>query len=66
MLGVNNEENLFVDADGAFDYRAYIPAYVRRYPFVLANDETQDRMIVCIDRGSDLLSEQARIITFGL
>lgn len=57
VLGVNNEENLFVDADGAFDYRAYIPAYVRRYPFVLANDETQDRMIVCIDRGSDLLSE---------
>ena len=57
VLGVNNEENLFVDANGAFDYRAYIPAYVRRYPFVLANDETQDRMIVCIDRGSDLLSE---------
>lgn len=57
VLGVNNEENLFVDADGGFDYRAYIPAYIRRYPFVLANDDSQDRMIVCIDRGSDLLSD---------
>jgi hypothetical protein len=57
VMGLNNGENLFVKADGAFEIGAYIPAYIRRYPFVLANDETQDRLIVCIDRGSDLLAE---------
>jgi hypothetical protein len=64
VLGVNNEENLFIDAEGAFDYRAYIPAYVRRYPFVLANEESADRLIVCIDRGSDLLSENGQTPLF--
>ncbi|MBO9707099.1 MAG: SapC family protein [Caulobacter sp.] len=57
VMGLNNGENLFVQADGGFEPGAYIPAYIRRYPFVLANDDAQDRMIVCIDRASDLLSE---------
>jgi hypothetical protein len=57
VMGLNTGENLFIQADGAFEAGAYIPAYIRRYPFVLANDESQDRLIVCIDRGSDLLAE---------
>ena len=31
-------ENLFVDTQGAYAADSYLPAYVRRYPFVLAND----------------------------
>ena len=57
VMGLNTGENLFIQADGAFEAGAYIPAYIRRYPFVLANDENQDRLIVCIDRSSDLLAE---------
>ncbi|WP_419253198.1 SapC family protein [Caulobacter sp. ErkDOM-YI] len=57
VMGLNNGENLFVNADGSIDAGVYIPAYIRRYPFVLANDESQDRLIVCIDKGSSLLSE---------
>ena len=57
VMGLNTGENLFIEADGAFEAGAYIPAYIRRYPFVLANDENQDRLIVCIDRSSDLLAE---------
>ena len=57
VMGLNNGENLFVNADGSIDPGVYIPAYIRRYPFVLANDEGQDRLIVCIDKGSSLLSE---------
>jgi hypothetical protein len=57
VMGLNTGENLFVKADGAFEIGAYIPAYIRRYPFVLANDDAQDRLIVCIDRGSSLLAE---------
>ncbi len=36
MLGLNPSENLFVDADGQWEPGTYIPAFVRRYPFVLA------------------------------
>ena len=57
VMGLNTGENLFVKADGGFEIGAYIPAYIRRYPFVLANDDAQDRLIVCIDRGSSLLAE---------
>jgi len=64
VMGLNNGENLFVNADGSIDPGVYIPAYIRRYPFVLANDETQDRLIVCIDRGSTLLSESGQTALF--
>ncbi len=36
MLGLNDRENLFVDADGCWERGVYVPAFVRRYPFVLA------------------------------
>jgi len=64
VMGLNNGENLFVNADGSIDAGVYIPAYIRRYPFVLANDEGQDRLIVCIDKGSSLLSEQGETKLF--
>ncbi len=35
VLGVRNNENLFVDAEGNWRADAYIPAYVRRYPFIM-------------------------------
>jgi hypothetical protein len=35
LLGLRNAENLFVDAAGRWQAGAYIPAYVRRYPFIL-------------------------------
>lgn len=64
VMGLNNGENLFVNVDGSIDAGVYIPAYIRRYPFVLANDEGQDRLIVCIDKGSSLLSEQGETKLF--
>ncbi|GAB2534287.1 SapC family protein [Rhodanobacter koreensis] len=36
LLGLRQDENLFVDADGQWAPNTYIPAFVRRYPFVLA------------------------------
>ena len=42
---------------GAFRPEAYIPAYVRRYPFVFANDEVQKRLILCIDRAAPFLAD---------
>ncbi|MDO1530240.1 SapC family protein [Fulvimonas sp. R45] len=36
LLGLRQNENLFVDANGQWAPNTYIPAFVRRYPFVLA------------------------------
>ena len=48
MLGLRSRENLFVDAEGKWD-ASYIPAFVRRYPFVLAELPGRSEMAVCVD-----------------
>ena len=48
LLGLRNEENLFVDDKGDWDGR-YIPSFVRRYPFVLAETGETGQQAVCID-----------------
>ena len=48
MLGLRARENLFVDAEGKWD-ASYIPAFVRRYPFVLAELPGRAEMAVCVD-----------------
>jgi hypothetical protein len=57
VMGLRQGENLFVTAAGEFRPDAYIPAYVRRYPFVFANDQAQQRLILCIDRAAPFITE---------
>tara|TARA_R110002051_G_scaffold50508_2_gene97664 strand:+ start:2634 stop:3428 length:795 start_codon:yes stop_codon:yes gene_type:complete len=57
VMGLRPTENLFIEPTGEFRAEAYIPAYVRRYPFVFANDDAQKRMILCIDRAADFVKE---------
>ena len=47
VLGLRNRENLFIDAEERWT-AAYVPAFVRRYPFVLA-ELPGEQMGVCID-----------------
>lgn len=48
LLGIRDEENLFVDAGGQWK-SDYVPAYIRRYPFVLANADASGQLTVCFD-----------------
>ena len=57
VMGLRQGENLFVTEAGSFRAEAYIPAYVRRYPFVFANDDAQKRLILCVDRDAPFLKE---------
>jgi len=57
VMGLRPGENLFVDDAGTFKAEAYIPAYIRRYPFVFANDDVQKRLILCIDRAAPFIVE---------
>ena len=35
VLGLENQQNLFVAKDNSWDDGVYLPAYVRRYPFCM-------------------------------
>ena len=48
LVGVRQNENLFVTEDGRWDGR-YVPAFVRRYPFVLAEKQDADDLNVYLD-----------------
>ena len=47
LLGFRQDENLYVDANGKWNAR-YIPAFVRRYPFVFS-ETSPEQFVVCID-----------------
>jgi hypothetical protein len=68
VLGLENERNLFAAPDGTWDSGAYLPAYVRRYPFcmtrVTVSGQEQPERIACVEkraigeRGEPLYDEQ--------
>jgi hypothetical protein len=60
VLGINQNQNLYVMDDGAYVTGLYVPAYIRRYPFVLAADETQQRMVVCIERNATIFTDKKK------
>lgn len=49
LLGLKSGQNGFVDDSGQWQRSAYVPAFVRRYPFVLAQAD-QENFTVCFDR----------------
>ena len=51
LMGLNEGVNVFLDEDGRpLDANAYIPAYIRRYPFLLARlRPDSDELSLCFD-----------------
>lgn len=64
VMGVNQGQNLYVDETGNPDPNVYLPAFIRRYPFVFAGDESQEQLLLCIDRDAPMLSDQPEIPFF--
>ena len=58
LMGLNEGVNVFIDDEGAVTGPVYVPAYARRYPFMLArlNPESQD-LSLCFDPTTDLIGE---------
>ena len=48
IMSIRPNENLFI-TEGRYDPEAYIPAFIRRYPFVVASNPESNQVIVCID-----------------
>ena len=64
VMGLNAGDNMFVKPDGTFESGIYIPAYVRRYPFVFANDDANKQMVLCIDRGAEFIVDKGYDMPF--
>ena len=60
LMGLNEGVNTFFDDDGKLSTPAYIPAYARRYPFMLAKlTPDTEELSLCFDPTSDLIGDFA-------
>ncbi len=57
LLGLRGNENLFVSPDGAWAAGIYIPGYVRRYPFILMENQERTEFTLCIDEAAPAIVE---------
>jgi hypothetical protein len=58
LMGMNEGVNVFMDEEGKFTQPVYLPAYIRRYPFMLARlRPDNDELTLCFDPTSDALGE---------
>lgn len=64
VVGLTNDQNLFLDEAGQWLGGSYLPAYVRRYPFLLMDDPEQKQYVLCIDENSEMLGKQGEYALF--
>ncbi|WP_284125799.1 SapC family protein [Parerythrobacter aestuarii] len=58
LMGLNEGVNTFVDADGKINDPIYLPAYIRRYPFILAKlNQDSEELSLCFDPTAGSLGE---------
>ena len=59
LLGVRDDENLFVSAEGKWLGR-YVPAFLRRYPFVFSSSDDGQSFTLCVDEDYDGVNREGR------
>jgi hypothetical protein len=59
ILGVRADENLFVSSDGKWQGR-YVPAFLRRYPFIFSSRDEGKTFTLCIDEGFPGFNQEDR------
>lgn len=58
LMGMNEGVNTFIDDDGKIDQPVYLPAYIRRYPFLLARlQPDSDELSLCFDPESGAVGD---------
>ncbi len=58
LMGMNEGVNVFVNDEGIFNNATYVPAYIRRYPFILAklNPDSQE-LSLCFDPSAEAIGD---------
>lgn len=55
ILGLRDNENLFVDANGNWEKDLYIPSYVRRYPFIFSEFNGGEQLTLCVENNPSVV-----------
>ena len=50
MLGYKEKENIFVDEKGIWAKHKYIPAHIRRYPFIFVTDNKSSQLTLGVEK----------------
>ena len=59
LLGLKANQNDFVESNMQWRKDVYLPAFIRRYPFVLANTNTESKdLTVCVDMACPALNRE--------
>lgn len=53
------QQNYFLDRKGQWKDGAYVPAYVRKYPFLFLDIPEQQQLVLCVDEGADQFRAKA-------
>lgn len=58
LFGLNEGVNVFVNDEGKITEDIYLPAYLRRYPYLLARlDSNSDNMSLCFDPSAGIVGD---------
>ena len=58
MVGIGDNINRFVDAAGQWRADTYIPAWVRRYPFLAVKTDDRQDAVLALDPSAELLKQK--------
>lgn len=59
IMGVSSGENLYVDDEQHWKAH-YVPAFIRRYPFVFSANDDQSQLLLCIDESFQGFNTEGR------
>ena len=59
LLGIEENQNTYVQGDGSWNAR-YVPAFIRRYPFLFALSEDESTLTLCVDENFEDCNQEGR------
>lgn len=59
ILGMRGNQNVYLDSQGGWQAR-YIPAFIRRYPFIFSSDADGKTLTLCIDEAYKGFNQEGR------
>lgn len=59
IIGLRDSENLFLNSKNEWIKDTYIPAYIRRYPFIFSEVPGSDQLTLCVDMDNAVVNEKS-------
>jgi len=57
ILGLRDNENLFISESGEWANDTYIPSYIRRYPFIFSEQAGGEQLTLCVEMDEKVTEE---------